>query len=238
MAFSWRNSQLEKCQNNYLLNLAKLPDLKKASDAADDGDRDEKIFESECFKVFTDDRLQRYIVACEIKIKCDIHTALSHLAANEYSIKKALETIENPKSNPLKFLTGKNGSGIWEPKEIAIFAERMKYHRLYKQWNAIRQYLPSKSIPNLINSYYTMKGIGYSFKKQTFSPISKRLEFQTKCFGFEVVEQDSCENCIKQLWKKQAKTEETKVKLCAFCQLYFELYGKQRPNAQVFSIQG
>uniref|UniRef100_A0A914Y600 Uncharacterized protein n=1 Tax=Panagrolaimus superbus TaxID=310955 RepID=A0A914Y600_9BILA len=112
MAFSLRNSiKTEKFKRNYLLNTAKLPDLKNPSDAADDVDRDEHIFHSECFKVFKDDRLQRYIIACEVKIKCDIHT------------------------------------------------------------------LPNKTIPNLINSYYTIKGIGYSFKKHKCSPISQRLEY-------------------------------------------------------------
>uniref|UniRef100_A0A914R7H0 ELM2 domain-containing protein n=1 Tax=Panagrolaimus davidi TaxID=227884 RepID=A0A914R7H0_9BILA len=176
---------------------AKIPDFQDETEAADDSDRDERVSTPEDFKlllkrksgdknvlnssslltkeILEKCKIHQYFSACGTKFNGDTDSALLHLSANGYSIKKSLESIDNPDSIPMKRI--QENLGIWREKERDAFVEFMS-----------NNYKPKKE----------------------------------------------CLNCVKQLWESQS--EEQVSNLCGLCKLYFELYGKQRPNAKALPL--
>uniref|UniRef100_A0A914R469 Chromo domain-containing protein n=1 Tax=Panagrolaimus davidi TaxID=227884 RepID=A0A914R469_9BILA len=211
--------------NDYVERAAEIPPLQ------DYPDRDECISASENYKLLTDSQMEHYISACEAKFQGDTHNALEHLSANGYSIEKALETIDNPDSSPMKYLN--KNLGIWTKDELKKFARLMlaiyvqKDKKIQKQplWlEKISEKFRYKSRKNCLNLYYTLKSAGFSFKNGAFNKTSK--------FSFKS-STNECPNCIKKLWK--LKNQQNEANLCGLCKLYFKLCGKHRPNANAFS---
>uniref|UniRef100_A0A914PXD9 ELM2 domain-containing protein n=1 Tax=Panagrolaimus davidi TaxID=227884 RepID=A0A914PXD9_9BILA len=108
--------------DDYVKCAAKIPSLQ------DDSDRDERISASENYKLLTDSQMERYVKTCEAKFHGDTHTAFAHLSANGYSIKKALETTDNPDSSPMKYLN--ENLGIWTEDELKNFARLILDNRI------------------------------------------------------------------------------------------------------------
>uniref|UniRef100_A0AC35FYL5 ELM2 domain-containing protein n=1 Tax=Panagrolaimus sp. PS1159 TaxID=55785 RepID=A0AC35FYL5_9BILA len=242
-----------KTSEHYFECAAKIPNFQDETEAVDDSDRDECVSTPKDFKLLlkcktgdkivsnssnllTDEILEKckihqYFSACGTKFNGDTDSALIHLSANGYSIKKTLESIDNPDSIPMKRIH--ENLGIWHKNEMDAFVNYMSNN--YK-WNSkckkikkhpfwIKQFqkmFPKKSPRNCSNFYYTLKSAGFSFKE--VYGISKSLP------------KKECLNCVKQLWKSQSEEQQVS-NLYGLCKLYFELYGKQRPNAKALPLQ-
>uniref|UniRef100_A0A914PS97 GATA-type domain-containing protein n=1 Tax=Panagrolaimus davidi TaxID=227884 RepID=A0A914PS97_9BILA len=228
---------------------AEIPNLQDETKAADDSIRDECVSTPEDFKlllkckigdktvpsdlltveILEKCKIHRYVSACGTKFNGDTDSALVHLSANGYSIKRALESIDNPDSIPMKRIH--ENLGIWSKDEMDAFVKFMSNNY---QWNKeyrkktkhpfwIEQFqkmFPKKSHRNCLNFYYTLKSAGFSYKDKEISKFLPKKE---------------CLNCVKQLWKSQSKEQQVS-NLCGLCKLYFELYGKQRPNAKALPL--
>uniref|UniRef100_A0A914XYL7 SANT domain-containing protein n=1 Tax=Panagrolaimus superbus TaxID=310955 RepID=A0A914XYL7_9BILA len=107
-------------------------------------------------ELLKDEEINNYILACQAKSqKCNIHFALTHLAANKYSIKTALETFDR------KFC-GKNLSEFWTSDELKTFVRIMNNknnhkQKSYKNMHKISKNIPNKSTGDVVNAYYALK---------------------------------------------------------------------------------
>uniref|UniRef100_A0A914QIN1 ELM2 domain-containing protein n=1 Tax=Panagrolaimus davidi TaxID=227884 RepID=A0A914QIN1_9BILA len=202
--------------------------------------------------LMTDEILEKYLSACGTKFNGGTDSALAHLSANGYLIKEALEGIDNPDSIPIKRIH--EDLGIWLENEMDAFVKyisnnykrKNKYGRKQKNrfWiKGFQKKFPQKSPRNCLNFYYTLKSAGFSFKKK-----------DKKVYGIsKFLPKTECLNCVKQLWKSQSdqqvsnlcgllkqlwksQSDQQVSNLCGLCKLYFELYGKQRPNAKALPL--
>uniref|UniRef100_A0A914XWM8 SANT domain-containing protein n=1 Tax=Panagrolaimus superbus TaxID=310955 RepID=A0A914XWM8_9BILA len=113
-------------------------------------------------ELLKDEEINKYVLACQAKSqKCNIHFALTHLAANKYCIKTALKTFDQ------KFC-GKNFSEFWTSDELKTFVRIMNNtnnhkHKSYKNMHKISKNIPNKSTGDVVNAYYALKKNNCSF---------------------------------------------------------------------------
>uniref|UniRef100_A0A914PQ43 SANT domain-containing protein n=1 Tax=Panagrolaimus davidi TaxID=227884 RepID=A0A914PQ43_9BILA len=175
--------------------------------------------------------LKKYVLACQAKVKCDAHIAFVHLAANEFCIKKALETFDLKDSVPKIHLNGKDSTGIWTSDELKTFVRLMNNNKCYKRMHKISKHISDKSTANVVNAYYALKKGVCSFGRE-FTICPEIIETQKPILDYEYVDSTKCENCVKQLWQNSDVKEFDVKALCSLCKLYHNLYQKLRPNAE------
>uniref|UniRef100_A0A914YZT3 SANT domain-containing protein n=1 Tax=Panagrolaimus superbus TaxID=310955 RepID=A0A914YZT3_9BILA len=229
---------------NYYECAAKLPELidhmdisAKNDDKADvvvgeeEKDLDSLTISPKDMESIDDKDLKKYILACQAKDKCDAHIAFVHLAINEFSIKKALETYDQKDSLPKNHLLGKDSAGIWTSDELKTFVRLMNNNKCFKRMHKISKHVSDKSTANVVNAYYDLKKDVCSFGRE-FTICPEIIKTQKPILGYEFVDSTKCENCIKQLWEKEPVEEYNAESLCSLCKLYHNLYGELRPNSE------
>uniref|UniRef100_A0A914P7L2 ELM2 domain-containing protein n=1 Tax=Panagrolaimus davidi TaxID=227884 RepID=A0A914P7L2_9BILA len=230
---------------NYDECAAVLPDLIEQIDLAKIEDTvkdlDELTIIPKNMENLDEQDLKKYVLACQAKVKCDAHIAFVHLAANDFCIKKALETFDLKDSLPKIHLAGKDSTGIWTSDDLKTFVRLMNNNKCYKRMHKISKHISDKSTANVVNAYYALKKGVCSFGREfTICPeiIDMRyrnpamLVTQKPVLDFEYVDSTKCENCVKQLWQKSDIEEFDSKSLCSLCKLYHSLYQKLRPNAE------
>uniref|UniRef100_A0AC34GS35 ELM2 domain-containing protein n=1 Tax=Panagrolaimus sp. ES5 TaxID=591445 RepID=A0AC34GS35_9BILA len=211
----------ENGKNYYDSAAALLPEFMDSVTIDDDGkDFDELVFDGKEVE-FSNEIVSKYILACQAKTpKCDVHFALMHFAANNYSLIKALEKFDQKFQGSVE---------VWTTDELNTFMRIMNNSKSYKDMHKISKNIPNKSTANIVNAYYALKKNICSFGR-VFTICPQIIETHKPALGYFYVESIKCENCVKHLWKNPPSNYTTNM-LCSMCKLYDIFYGRLRPNA-------